>query len=181
MSPSVSVLAENDSIAELEALRDEGKVRFIGMSGTLPNLADHIELGVFDAFQIPYSAVEREHEAIISEAARRGAGTIIRGGVAKGLPDPPPASATQPAGYRDSFIRRKQRFIAAAVDDLLDGETSAQFLLRFTLSHRDVHTVIVGTANPDHLNANVEAARRGALPADVYQEAASRFAAAAAT
>ena len=36
-------------------LRDEGKVRFIGVSGTLPNLDEQIDMGVFDAFQIPYS------------------------------------------------------------------------------------------------------------------------------
>jgi len=31
------------------------------MSGTFPHLIDHIAMGVFDVFQIPYSAVEREH------------------------------------------------------------------------------------------------------------------------
>jgi aryl-alcohol dehydrogenase-like predicted oxidoreductase len=56
-SPSQSTLEANDSVAELVALRDEGKIRFLGMSGTLPNLTDHIAMGVFDAFQIPYSAV----------------------------------------------------------------------------------------------------------------------------
>ena len=46
--------------------------RFVGMSGTLPNLDDHIEMGVFDAFQIPYSALEREHEDVITRRRRRG-------------------------------------------------------------------------------------------------------------
>src|SRR6266581_3216427 len=36
--------------------------------------------------QIPYSAVEREHEAVISAAAQSGAGIVIRGGAAKGAP-----------------------------------------------------------------------------------------------
>jgi len=44
-------------------------VRFVGISATLPHLLDHIATGVFDVFQIPYSAVEREHEAAIG--ARR--------------------------------------------------------------------------------------------------------------
>ena len=175
MSPSVSTLTEHDSIAALQALQQEGKVRFLGMSGVLPHLADHIELGVFDAFQIPYSAVEIEHEQIITTAAQGGAGTIIRGGVAKGLPDPPPASSAQPSGYRDAFAARKHRFTKANVDDLLDGETEAQFLLRYTLSHPDVHTTIVGTQNPKHLAANVAAALRGPLPADVYNLARARF------
>lgn len=175
MSPAVSVLRENDAVATLKALQSEGKVRFIGMSGTLPNLTDHIALGVFDAFQIPYSAVEPEHERAISDAAAAGAGTIIRGGVAKGLPAPPPASAAQPAGYREQFSARQERFAGAGIDDLLDGLSPAQFLLRFTLSHPDLHTTIVGTSNPNHLAANIAAAERGPLDEETYAEARRRF------
>ena len=40
---------------------------------------------VFDAFQIPYSALNREHEEWITNAHVAGAGTIIRGGVSKGI------------------------------------------------------------------------------------------------
>ena len=40
-------------------------------------------MGVFDAFQIPYSAVEREHEEAIGAAAEAGAGIVVRGGAAK--------------------------------------------------------------------------------------------------
>jgi aspartate aminotransferase len=47
------------------------------MSGTLPDLPDHIAMGVFDAFQIPYSALEREHEQVVSDAAAAGAGTAV--------------------------------------------------------------------------------------------------------
>ena len=86
ISPSRDTLEENGAVDALAELRDEGKTRFIGMSGTLPNLIDHIDMGVFDAFQIPYSALEREHEDAIRDAAVAGSGTIIRGGVARGAP-----------------------------------------------------------------------------------------------
>ena len=41
-----------------------GHWRFLGVSGTFPfsNLVEQIEMGVFDAFRIPYSAPQREHE-----------------------------------------------------------------------------------------------------------------------
>ena len=74
ISPSRDTLEENGAVDALAELRDEGKIRFIGMSGTLPNLVDHIEMGVFDAFQIPYSALEREHEDAIPDAAVAGLG-----------------------------------------------------------------------------------------------------------
>ena len=37
----------------------QGKVRHIGISTTLPDIETFIDWGVFEAFQIPYSALER--------------------------------------------------------------------------------------------------------------------------
>jgi aryl-alcohol dehydrogenase-like predicted oxidoreductase len=54
-------------------------------------------------------------------------------------------------------------------------------MLRFTLSHPDVHTTIVGTLNLGHLRANAEAASRGPLPGDTYAEVKRRLAAAGQT
>jgi aryl-alcohol dehydrogenase-like predicted oxidoreductase len=42
-----------------------------------------------------------------------------------------------------------------------------------------MHTTIVGTSNVAHLESNLEAARKGPLPADVYSEARRRIAQAA--
>ena len=152
------------------------------MSGNLPHLVEHVEMGVFDVFQIPYSALEREHEQLITRAADAGAGTIIRGGVARGLPDAlPERYARLPEGMRSGLERsleaRQTRWRAAerSLDDVLDGMPRMEFLLRFTLSHPDVHTVIVGTANAAHLDDNVGVARKEQLPADVYEEARRRL------
>src|SRR5271170_6891770 len=82
ISPSKRTLEENGSLDALMELKQAGKVRFIGMSGTLPHLRDHIAMGVFDVFQVPYSAMEREHEAIIAAASAAGAGIVVRGGAA---------------------------------------------------------------------------------------------------
>ena len=49
-SPSQAEVEANDSVAELVELQREGKVRFIGISGVLPNLTHHIAMGVFAAF-----------------------------------------------------------------------------------------------------------------------------------
>jgi aryl-alcohol dehydrogenase-like predicted oxidoreductase len=172
VSPSPEQLEEEDSVAELLALRDEGKIRFLGMSGTLPNLPGQIAMGVFDAFQIPYSAVEREHEDAITEAARAGGGTIVRGGVARALPDPRPE---MPEQYQRAMEARRERFEHTDISDLLGDMTSMEFMLRFTISHPDMDTTIVGTKNPEHLAANVAAAAKGPLPQDVYEAAKERF------
>ena len=169
---NVSSRQEAEKEGALQALLDlkrEGKVRFIGSSSTLPGVGELITMGVFDAFQIPYSALEREHEGAISQAARAGAGTVIRGGVARGEP-----------GHGLADENRWKLWDRAGLSELLDGATQMEFLLRFTISHPDLHTTIVGTINTDHLAQNVAAARKGPLPAAVYNEAKKRLAAAGA-
>jgi aryl-alcohol dehydrogenase-like predicted oxidoreductase len=174
MSPSRAQLEANDTIGTLQELRDAGKVRFIGMSGTLPNLSDHIAMGVFDAFQIPYSGIQREHEDLITAAAATGAGTLIRGGVARGGPAEDKAWRAGPIGLAEGEGQR--RWEGSGLDDGLNGMNRMEFMLRFTLSHPGLSTTIVGTANVDHLRANVAAAEKGPLPADVYEDAKGRLA-----
>jgi aryl-alcohol dehydrogenase-like predicted oxidoreductase len=166
---------EDGALQEALKLKAEGKVRFVGVSGTLPNLVEQIDMGVFDAFQIPYSALQREHEDAITKAAESGHGTIIRGGVARGAP-----TDWNKVYYMVPAETMKDRWEVAKLDDLLDGMTRMEFTLRFTLSHPGLSTTIVGTKNPEHLRDNIEAAKRGPLPADVLAEAKKRLEAAGA-
>ncbi len=163
MSPSRAQLDADQTVMTLQALREAGKVRFLGMSGILPHLPDHIAMGVFDVFQIPYSAMQREHEDLISAAATAGAGTLIRGGVARGAPAQDKYWQQGPLGLAEGEGQR--RWVSAGIEDLLDGISPMEFMLRFTLSHPALSTAIVGTSSTDHLRANVAAAEQGPLPA----------------
>lgn len=166
-SPSKEVLEDNEAIETLLDLQKEGKIRFLGSSSTLPHIEDHIEMGVFDEFQIPYSALQREHEETIMRAAGAGIGTVIRGGVAKG--EPGLSGVPRPETWT--------KFDEANLDDLREeGESRTDFMLRFTMSHPQMHTTIVGTQNLDHLRDNVKAALKGPLPSDAYEEAKRRLA-----
>jgi aryl-alcohol dehydrogenase-like predicted oxidoreductase len=164
ISPSRQTLEQNGALETVLELKRTGAIRFVGMSGTLPNLSDHIAMGVFDVFQIPYSAVEREHEAIITAAAEAGAGIVIRGGAAKGAPTEGKQGGMQ-----------WERWQQVHLDDLLDGMTPMAFILRFTFSNPNLHTNIVGTINPVHLQQNVDVLLQGPLPVDVYDEAKRRL------
>jgi aryl-alcohol dehydrogenase-like predicted oxidoreductase len=166
-SPSRQTLEEHGALEALLELKRAGTVRFIGMSSTLPHLREHVAMGVFDVFQIPYSAVEREHEAVIGAAAEAGAGIVIRGGAAKGAPAEEKHEGT-----------RRERWQQAHLDDILGDMTPMEFILRFTFSHPDMDTNIVGTVNPTHLRDNIHALLKGPLPSDLYAEAKRRLAAA---
>jgi aryl-alcohol dehydrogenase-like predicted oxidoreductase len=174
MSPSRQQLESDGTIDEMVKLRDEGKVRFLGMSGIQPNLADHIAMGIFDVFQIPYSALQRGHEPLISEAAAGGAGVLIRGGVARGTASEDKAWSVRPLSGGD--VPAEATWESARLDELLeDGMSRHEFILRFTLSLPGLSSTIVGTSKLDHLRGNVAMASRGPLPADVYTEAIRRL------
>jgi hypothetical protein len=68
-----------------------------------------------------------------------------------------------------------ERWDASGIDDLLDGMSRMEFVLRFTLSHPALSSTIVGTSRLDHLRANLEIAAKGPLPAALYEEAKRRL------
>ncbi len=146
--------------------RNQGLVRFIGASSSLPNLSALIDLGVFDTFQIPYSCLAPQHHDLICRAAESGAGIILRGGIAQGGPD---AEIQRPA--------LNEIWDKATLDELRpDDMTRAEFILRYTLSHPHCHTAIIGTCNLAHLAENLAAARRGPLPLELVSETTTRVA-----
>jgi aryl-alcohol dehydrogenase-like predicted oxidoreductase len=174
MSPSRAQMVADQTIETLQSLREEGNVRFIGMSGTLPHLPDHIAMGIFEVFQIPYSAVQREHEDLITAAAAAGAGTLIRGGAARGGPAEDKDWRQGPLGLPEGDGQR--RWESSGIDDLLEDMTRLEFVLRFTLSHPGLSSTIVGTSSLDHLRSNLAIAAKGPLPADLREKARQRLA-----
>jgi aryl-alcohol dehydrogenase-like predicted oxidoreductase len=155
---------EGDLLDTMQEVRDQGLVRFISISSTLPHLHEYIEWGIFDTFQIPYSCLQPEHHDVITKAGEAGMGIIIRGGIGKGGPE----GEVAPDRTVDVWEE-------AGLDEVLPSEMSpSELILRYTLTHPYCHTTIVGTLNPDHLQENVAAAERGALDAELYNEITRR-------
>jgi aryl-alcohol dehydrogenase-like predicted oxidoreductase len=164
-SPAREVLEQEGAIQTLEDLKRDGKIRFLGCSSILPNITDHVNMGVFDVFQVPFSALQPEHESAIADAAQRGAGIVIRGGIARGQP-----------GQGQGAAEVWNMWEHARMDEWLEGMSATEFMLRFTLTSPDRHTTIVGTLNPAHLRENIAAVLKGPLPASLYDEAKRRLA-----
>ena len=158
------------ALDELLKMKAEGKLRFIGVSGIFPNLIEQVDSGLFDVFQIPYSALQREHENIIAEASAKGAGIIIRGGVARGAP-----TDWNKRYYMMTGEEMSGRWDKAGLDDLLDGMSRMEFMVRFAIAEPTVDTAIIGTKNVDHLGGNVAAVLKGPLPVDLVEEAKRRL------
>jgi aryl-alcohol dehydrogenase-like predicted oxidoreductase len=166
--------SQDEVIRTMQDLKSQGKVRWIGMSYKNGGAADplypagyvqkylkpYLEFGVFDMMQIVYGGMMRTNEIAISLAASQGLGIVVRGAV------------------KNYFVNFPELFKSSGVADLCSpNETMSQFLLRFAMNHENIHTMIIGTRNPLHLEENITAANAGKLPDDVYQEASRRLAA----
>ena len=159
---------KEEAVQALLDLKRDGKTRFVGVSDVLPTVAHFVDMGVFDAFQFPYSALDSAHESLITQLGQSGIGTLIRGGIARGEPG---------HGLADPDLWANWNL--ANLDELLDEMDRFEFLLRYTISHPDLSTTIIGSMNPDHVVKNVEAAGRGPLPESTLAEVRKRFAAVA--
>ena len=153
-------------IDQLCRFRDEGLIRFIGVSSKLPAIKGLLDLDVFDTVQLPFSCLAPEHHEVMHQAANQNVGVIVRGGVAQGGPD--------------AEIQRENLnavWDAAYLDELLEPEMSrAELILRYTLSKKACHTTIVGTCNESHLKENIASTLKGPLSESVCEEIRRRVA-----
>jgi aryl-alcohol dehydrogenase-like predicted oxidoreductase len=164
-NPTVDDVRQGNLLEALKEIQSKGLTRFIGISTTLPYLLSFLEMGAFDAFQVPYSALNPLHHDAITMIGQAGAGVIIRGGIAQGGPN-----NVQPWRFRADIWQQ------AGLEALCDEMSPAELLLRFTLTHPYCHTAIIGTLDPEHLRENIRAAEKGPLPAELYHEIRQRVA-----
>lgn len=164
-NPKIEEAPVEELVGGLKEIQSRGLTRFIGISTTLPWLPKYLEMGVFDTFQIPYSCLQPEHHDAIARVGESGAGVIVRGGINRGGPQGEVPKRTN-----------AELWNKAGLEELCDGASPSELILRYTLTHPHCHTTIVGTKSLDHLAANVAAAGKGPLPPDRYGEVAGRVA-----
>ena len=142
------IVAEGDQIvdidsqlAELAALRDEGKIAGIGMSSiTADQLRQALPVGIV-CVQNLYSLVDRSGESVLD---------VCREHDVAWVPFFPLGSAIP--GYPKVVDQPAVQAAAAAL-----GATPAQIGLAWLLAHYEETLLIPGTANPDHLAENIAA------------------------
>ena len=91
-------------------------------------------------------------------------------GVARGAP-----TDWKKRYYMLSGDELSDRWDKAKLDEVLDGMSRIEFMLRFAIAEPTLDATIVGTKNLDRLRDNVAAARKGPLPANLVREAKRRL------
>ena len=164
-SCGVEVLARGEAIETLEALKREGKTRFIGYSGDGEAAVWAVKSGRFDALQTSINvADQRVLDEALPLAREGGLGVIAKRPVANvawrhGAEGPPD-------GYHRPYWER----LRALDFDFTRRPVSEAVgvALRFTAFQPGVSTAIVGSSSPGRWNENAALLAQGPLPeADV--------------
>jgi aryl-alcohol dehydrogenase-like predicted oxidoreductase len=169
-------------LAALRRLREEGKLRYIGLSTPEHDQNCVIELmekGWVDVVQVIYNIFEQEPAAQLLDVARAcGVAVVVRvpfdEGALTGKFDVNTVFAE--GDFRRNYFAgdRLERTVrrVEAIRRTLDrsGYTLAQAALKFILAHPAVSTVIPGMRNPDQVNLNCAVSDLPPMPSTLVRQ-----------
>jgi aryl-alcohol dehydrogenase-like predicted oxidoreductase len=165
----------------LRKLKEEGKIRFVGVSTPEHDQNSVIELmqdGWVDVVQVIYNIFEQEPAAeLLPAAARHDVGIIVRVVFDEGsLTGKWDGDTKFPEGdFRRSYFEgdrlERANARARAVAHTIEGSgyTLPQAALKFALSHPAVGTVIPGMRNPSQAGANCAVSGLPAMTAELQR------------
>ena len=173
-------------VPAFEALRRQGKVRFLGVTGTgdTAALQQVIDAGVFDSAQVIYNMLNpsaaialppnfpaQDYGRLFEHTQAAGVGVIgvrvLAGGALSGsverhaLAGAPPAPIGSAKSY-EGDVQRAQRLAPLVKEGFASSLTEAA--TRFCISHPAMGTILVGVATPQQFEDALAAVMKGPLP-----------------
>ena len=174
-------LGRGDWQETVQALRQEGKIRFFGVSINdyqPENALALVRSGLADTVQVIYNVFHQQpEEQLLPTCAEHGVGVIVRVALDEGgLTGRVRADTQFPDGdWRNAYFggdRRRQvqdHVDALLADAGLEPDQLAEVALRFVLAAPEVSTVIPGMRNVRNVERNAAVSDGRPLPAEVRE------------
>jgi aryl-alcohol dehydrogenase-like predicted oxidoreductase len=180
-----------DVVPAFERLRQEGKIRFLGITavGDTAALQQVLDTRAFDSAQVVYnmlnpSAAEalpnnypaQDYGRLFDHTEKAGTGVVgirvLAGGALSGsearhpIASPPPEPIGSAMSY-DGDLSRARRLMPLIDEGFATSLSEAA--TRFALSHPAMGTILVGIATPQQFEDGLAAVEKGPLPAAVLE------------
>lgn len=166
--------AEGPVMDVLEALKEEGRIRYLGLGGTTAyEMARLLRTGKFDvvltAFNYSLLWQEAAHE-VLPAAREHGVGVVVGSPLQQGALARRWEEVDSGARWLSKPRREQFQALYRLLDDI--NISLPELALRFVLSNPDVHTVLSGVRSATEVELNVSAAEKGSLPEDLMSRIA---------
>ena len=164
----------------LAKLRDEGKIRWYGVSTNEREAIDKLRgLGEVHMLQIGYNLLERDAADLLDFSKQESIGTLIRVPLAKGMltgkyfqsSEIPKEDVRYERFNRPGSIDAFQKLPALGFLAENTGRTMVQAALRFTLDHPGTSCVIAGAKTMEQIEQNVASVNVPSLTESELQRA----------
>ena len=176
----------DEVVPAFERLRQQGKIRFLGMTAVGDTAALHqaIDAGAFDSAQVVYNMLNpsaaidlptnypaQDYQRLFDHTKAAGVGVVgirvLAGGALSGSADRHPIAspAPEPIGSAmnyDTDIDRARRLLPLVKEGFAASLTEAA--TRFAISHPAMGTILVGMATPQQFEDALAAVEKGPLP-----------------
>jgi aryl-alcohol dehydrogenase-like predicted oxidoreductase len=179
--PPLSLLEENSEIfSTLESLKQEGKIRLIGISTKSPNESlIAIEKYDFKSIQVNFSLIDQRalENGLFQKCEEKGVGIIGRTplcfGFLTGKYDSKQSYSS--SDHRslwskeqvDQWANAYKLFVKEITTE--EQQSNAQIALRFCLSYSALSTTIPGLLTEEHVNENSHSSELGTFPVSVLE------------
>lgn len=153
---TVASLEQPDVIKKLHAWKEDGRVRCLGASVyDVETVELMIDMGGWDAVQLPYNLLDRRMETAAKRASDNGIAVMIRSAYLKGAL----TSRAQylPDGPLQQYVEQAQRWAEQ------EGMSLEEAALRFCLSQPWAAVTLVGISHVHELQRALEIAEQGVL------------------
>jgi aryl-alcohol dehydrogenase-like predicted oxidoreductase len=176
----------DEVVPAFEALRRQGKVRFLGITaiGDTSALYEVIDARVFDSAQVTYNMLNpsaasalpanypaQDYGILFDRTKAAGVGVVgirvLAGGALSGsaerhpIASPPPEPIGSAMSYQGD-LRRAQRLAPLVAEGF--AANLAEAATRFCISHSAMGTILVGVATPQQFEDALAAVLKGPLP-----------------
>lgn len=171
-------VGQGDWLETIESLKNEGKIRFFGVSINDYEPEQGVALvrtGTVDTVQVIYNVFHQQpQEELLPAAQEHGVGVIVRVALDEGglMGRITADTRFDPADFRSHYfgggrtVELEQHVTALTTELGIDADDLRDRALRLVLAHPAVSTVIAGMRTVRNVERNAATGDRGPLPAD---------------
>jgi len=156
----------DESIEAFEILKQQGKIRYYGISSIRPNvIREYIKRSAITSVMMQYSLLDRRpEESCLQLLKENNIGVLTRGALAQGLLVNKPAKE-----YLEHPSQQVNRAAQAIQSITKQNRTAAQAAIQFVLHHPAITSAVVGIRTMEQLEEIAGTSNAPALTKQEYQ------------